>query len=199
MGRTKNDKIRGASRRSFLKTTVIGGTAATLAPLYPALGAAREIARPEPKPDIKAFELDEMTISDLQDGMKSGRFTARSLVEKYSARIDEIDKHGPSINSVLELNPDALSIADALDQERQLKGPRGSLHGIPVLIKDNIDTADRMMTTAGSLALVGSKPAKDSFVAERLRAPSSWAKPTSANGRTYDPVTRLADGVAAAG
>ncbi|MGD1021518.1 MAG: amidase [Candidatus Sulfotelmatobacter sp.] len=170
MGRTKNDKIRGASRRSFLKTTVIGGTAATLAPLYPALGAAREIARPEPKPDIKAFELDEMTISDLQDGMKSGRFTARSLVEKYSARIDEIDKHGPSINSVLELNPDALSIADALDQERQLKGPRGSLHGIPVLIKDNIDTADRMMTTAGSLALVGSKPAKDSFVAERLRA-----------------------------
>jgi len=170
MGRTKNDTIRGASRRSFLKTTVIGGTAATLAPLYPALGAAREIARPEPKPDIKAFELDEMTISDLQDGMKSGRFTARSLVEKYSARIDEIDKHGPSINSVLELNPDALSIADALDQERQLKGPRGSLHGIPVLIKDNIDTADRMMTTAGSLALVGSKPAKDSFVAERLRA-----------------------------
>src|SRR5208283_4067034 len=113
---------------------------------------------------------DEMTISDLQDGMKSGRFTARSLVEKYSARIDEIDKHGTAVNSVLELNPDALSIADALDQERKSKGTRGPLHGIPVLIKDNIDTADRMMTTAGSLALVGSKPAKDSFVAERLRA-----------------------------
>jgi len=170
MGRRKNDTITGASRRSFLKTSVIGGAAATLAPLYPALGAPHETARPEPNPEIKSFELDEMTISDLQDGMKSGRFTARSLVEKYSARIDEIDKHGPAVNSVLELNPDALSIADALDQERKSKGTRGPLHGIPVLIKDNIDTADRMMTTAGSLALVGSKPAKDSFVAERLRA-----------------------------
>jgi amidase len=169
MGRRKNDTISGASRRSFLKTSVIGGAAAALTPGYPAMGAAREIARPETNLDIKSFELDEMTISDLEDGMKSGRFTARSLVEKYSARIDEIDKHGPAINSVLELNPDALSIADALDQERKSKGPRGPLHGIPVLIKDNIDTADRMMTTAGSLALVGSKPAKDSFVAERLR------------------------------
>src|SRR5271165_619135 len=169
MGRRKNDTITGASRRSFLKTSVIGGAAATLAPLYPALGAPHETARPEPNPEIKSFELDEMTISDLQDGMKSGRFTARSLVEKYSARIDEIDKHGPAVNSVLELNPDALSIADALDQERKSKGTRGPLHGIPVLIKDNIDTADRMMTTAGSLALVGSKPPKDSFVAQRLR------------------------------
>ncbi len=172
MGRRKNDTISGASRRSFLKTTVIGGAAATLTPLYlyPAQSAAREIARPAPNPEIKSFELDEMTISDLQSRMKSGRFTARSLVEKYSSRIDEIDKHGPAVNSVLELNPDALSIADALDQERKSKGPRGPLHGIPLLIKDNIDTADRMMTTAGSLALVGSKPAKDSFVAERLRA-----------------------------
>ncbi len=170
MGQRNNVTISGASRRSFLKTTVIGGAAATLAPLYPALGAAHETTRLEPKPEIKSFELDEMTISDLQEGMKSGRFTARSLVEKYSARIDEIDKHGPSINSVLEMNPDALSIADALDQERKSKGPRGPLHGIPILIKDNIDTADRMMTTAGSLALVGSKPSRDSFVAERLRA-----------------------------
>jgi amidase len=169
MGRRKNDTISGASRRSFLKTSVIGGAAAALTPGYPAMGAAREIARPETNLDIKSFELDEMSISDLEDGMNSGRFTARSLVEKYSARIDEIDKHGPAINSVLELNPDALSIADALDRERKSKGPRGPLHGIPVLIKDNIDTADRMMTTAGSLALVGSKPAKDSFVAERLR------------------------------
>ncbi len=102
--------------------------------------------------------------------MKSGRFTARSLVEKYTARIEEIDKHGPALNSTLELNPDASAIADGLDQERKAKGPRGPLHGIPVLIKDNIDTADRMMTTAGSLALVGSKPPKDSFVAQRLRA-----------------------------
>jgi len=102
--------------------------------------------------------------------MKSGKYTARSLVEKYHARIEEIDKRGPAINAIIELNPDALSIADALDQERKAKGPRGPLHGVPVLIKDNIDTADKMMTTAGSLAMVGSKPPKDSFVAQKLRA-----------------------------
>ncbi|HTC47960.1 MAG TPA: amidase [Candidatus Aquilonibacter sp.] len=157
-------------RRSFLKTAALGSVAAGLAPLYPALGAAREIA-PAPSSDaVKPFELDEITISELQEGIKSGKFTARSLVEKYSARIDEIDKHGPALNSIIELNPDAISIADALDRERKEKGPRGPLHGIPVLIKDNIDTADKMMTTAGSLALVGSKPAKDSHVAQKLRA-----------------------------
>jgi amidase len=159
-----------ASRRTFLKVTAVGGAAATLTPLYPALGAARQSASDLRSSDIKPFELDEITITDLQDGMRSGRFTARSLVERYSARIDEIDKHGPAINSVLELNPDAFSTADQLDQERKAKGPRGPLHGIPILIKDNIDTADRMMTTAGSLALIGSKPPKDSFVAEKLRA-----------------------------
>jgi amidase len=160
--------IRKASdRRSFLQTTLTTGAAAAI---YPALRAARAGAATSPAVDIKPFELDEITIADLQDGMKSGRFTARSLVEKYSARSEEIDKHGPAINSVIELNPDALSIADSLDRERKAKGPRGPMHGIPVLIKDNIDTADKMMTTAGSLALVGSKPPKDSFVAQRLRA-----------------------------
>jgi amidase len=164
----KNANLTG-TRRSFLKTTLIGSAAATL-PLYPALGAAREIASSIATPGVKSFELDEVTVSELQDGMKSGKFTARSLVEKYSARIEEIDKHGPAINSILELNPDALPIADALDQERKAKGPRGPLHGVPVLIKDNIDTADKMMTTAGSLALVGSKPLQDSAVAQKLRA-----------------------------
>ena len=119
---------------------------------------------------MKAFELDEVTISDLQDGMKSGKkFTSRSITEKYLARIDQIDKQGPALTAIIELNPDALSIADAMDAERKEKGPRGPLHGIPVLIKDNIDTADKMMTTAGSLALVGSQPPKDSTVAQRLR------------------------------
>jgi amidase len=156
-------------RRSFLQTALTTGAAATL---YPALSAAREInSSPAASPaDVKPFELDEITISELQDGMKSGRFTARSLVEKYRARIDEIDKRGPAVNAIIELNPDASSIADALDQERKAKGPRGPLHGVPVVIKDNIATADRMMTTAGSLALVGSKPPKDSFVAQKLRA-----------------------------
>jgi len=162
-----------SNRRSFLQTAFVGGAGATLFPLYPALGAARDIsssASSSPAMEVKSFELDEITIADLQDGMKSGKFTARSLAEKYTARIAEIDKQGPAINSVLELNPDALAIADSLDRERKAKGPRGPLHGIPVLIKDNIDTADKMMTTAGSLALVGSKPPKDSWVAQRLRA-----------------------------
>jgi amidase len=159
-----------ANRRSFLKTTLVGTAAASLTPLYPALGAARETTSAVPTPEIKPFELDEITIAELQDGMKSGKFTARSLVEMYSARIDAIDKHGPALNSILELNPDALSIADSLDQEHKAKGARGPMHGIPVLIKDNIGTADKMMTTAGSLALVGSKPLQDSDVAQRLRS-----------------------------
>ena len=157
------------SRRKFLQTAVTTTAAATL---YPALGAAREmtpLAKPV-APDIKPFELEEITISELQDGMKSGKFTAHSIAENYVDRIDEIDKRGPAVNAVIELNPDALQIADALDAERKAKGSRGPMHGIPVLIKDNIDTADRMMTTAGSLALFGSKPLKDSFVAQKLRA-----------------------------
>jgi len=118
-------------------------------------------------PGIPTFELDELTVHDLQQGMSSGKFSARSLTEKYLARIEAIDKH--TINSVIELNPDALAIAAQLDHERKAKGPRGPLHGIPVLIKDNIGTHDRMMTTAGSLALLGSIPPRDSFVAQKLR------------------------------
>jgi amidase len=113
---------------------------------------------------VSSFELDELTIAQLS------RFTSRSLTEKYLARIDALNRKGPELRAVLEVNPDALAIADLLDQERQSKGPRGPLHGIPVLIKDNIDTADRMTTTAGSLALEGSTPEQDSGVAQRLRA-----------------------------
>src|SRR5947199_1723203 len=110
-----------------------------------------------------------MTIADLQAGMSSGKFTALSITEKYLTRIDAIDKQGPAINSVLELNSDALAMADAADKERRDKGARGPLHGIPVLIKDNIDTADRMETTAGSLAMLGSRCTKDAFVVQKLR------------------------------
>ena len=159
----------GRSRRSFLQSTLVTGAAAAL---YPALGAARETTTcPTLAPfEVKPFELEEITLSELQERMKAGEFTSRSLVEHYLTRIEQVDKSGPSVNAVIELNPDAESIADALDQERKAKGPRGPLHGIPVLIKDNIDTADRMMTTAGSLALMGSKAPKDSAVAQRLRA-----------------------------
>ena len=163
-----------STRRSFLQTAIIGGTAAGLTPIYPALAAARATAAPageaQSAPSVKPFELDEITIADLQDGMKSGQFNARSLTEKYLARIEEVDKRGPKLNSVIELNPDAPSIADGLDEERKAKHPLGPLHGIPVLIKDNIATDDRMMTTAGSLALVGAKAPKDSFLAQKLRA-----------------------------
>src|SRR5687768_11096965 len=110
-----------------------------------------------------AFDLDEATITQLQDGMASGRYTARRLVELYTARIGAVDRDGPALRSVIELNPDALPIADALDLERRTRGVRGPLHGIPVLLKDNIDTGDRMMTTAGSLALQGSPAARDAF------------------------------------
>src|SRR5208282_1377655 len=118
----------------------------------------------------QSFDLEEATLADLDQGFSSGKFTARAVAEWYLARIDSLDKKGPKVNSVIELNPDALSIADALDRERSTKGARGPLHGVPVLIKDNIDTADRMTTTAGSLALEGSIAARDSAVAERLRA-----------------------------
>jgi amidase len=119
--------------------------------------------------DVASFELDEMTIAQLQDGLRSGKFTSRGLAKRYLARIAEIDKAGPSINAVIELNPEILAIADSLDAERKAKGERGLLHGIPVLIKDNIGTADKMMTTAGSLALSGFAPAQDAGVARRLR------------------------------
>ena len=119
---------------------------------------------------MKPFELEEISIAELQRGLASGRFTAASLVRAYLRRVEEVDRGGPRLKSVIELNPDALGIAEALDQERKSKGPRGPLHGIPILIKDNIDTGDRMTTTAGSLALEGSIARRDAFVVERLRA-----------------------------
>ncbi|MGA8265421.1 MAG: amidase [Ignavibacteriaceae bacterium] len=155
----------GESRRSFLKKTLVGGIAATT---FPSITFADNSFLS--LVDIKQGEFDEITIDELRSGMKSGKYTARSITEEYIKRIKEIDKSGPAINSVLEVNPDALKIADELDKEFKEKGARGPLHGIPVLIKDNIDTADNMNTTAGSLALLGSKPIKDSFVAKQLRA-----------------------------
>jgi len=115
------------------------------------------------------IDLEELTVDAIQKGFQSGQFTAQSLTEAYLARIDAIDRHGPAINAVMELNPDALQIAAELDRERKAKGPRGPLHGVPVLVKDNIDTAN-MSTTAGSLALVGAPAPKDAFIVARLRS-----------------------------
>lgn len=159
----ENDRTSHLSRRRFLgSAAMVGAASLGRAPLIPS-----EVVTPPA--EVPAFELDEISVGELQEGMKSGRFTAHSIAQKYLERINEIDKQGPAINSVIELNPDALSIADSLDEERKSKGPRGALHGIPVLIKDNIGTSDRMMTTAGSLALSGFTPAKDSGVARHLR------------------------------
>src|SRR3954449_4987256 len=124
------------------------------------------VAQTTPAP----FPLEEATVSQLQEWMTSGRYTARQITELYLARIEEIDRRGPELRSVIEINPDAASIADALDAERRTRGARGPLHGIPVLIKDNIDTGDHMQTTAGSLALEGHPAPADAFLVQRLRA-----------------------------
>lgn len=155
------------NRRSFVRRSVVG--AVGLASVSGGVTAAAGEISETPFAPPPAFELDELTIAELQSGMASGKYTSRSLTQKYLDRIEEIDKHGPAINSVIELNPDALSIASDLDKERKAKGVRGPLHGIPILIKDNIDTHDRMTTTAGSLALGGSIPLQDSHVAKKLR------------------------------
>ncbi len=148
-------------RRSFLQYAAGAAGAAAAATVRP---APAPVFRPQ------APDLEEATIASLQDGLRAGRYSTRSLCEAYLARIEAIDRAGPTLKSVLETNPDALVIADRLDAERKARRVRGPLHGIPVLIKDNIATADRMMTTAGSLALVGVTPPRDSIVAERLRA-----------------------------
>jgi amidase len=135
-----------------------------------ALVAAACQAPPPPPRETPTFDLEEATIADLQQRMRSGRETSQSLVDKYLARIESVDGSGPALHSVIEINPDARAIAVALDAERKAKGPRGPLHGIPVLIKDNIATADRMMTTAGSLALAGATPPADAFLVSQLRA-----------------------------
>ncbi|HEY5415374.1 MAG TPA: amidase, partial [Gemmatimonadaceae bacterium] len=158
-------------RRDFLRASALAALATTV---DVSLGESRP-SRPLPAPpdsrswQQSAFELEETTIAALQEGMRSGRDTARSIAERYLARMDAIDKSGPAINAVIERNPDAIKIAEERDAERKAGRVRGPLHGIPVLIKDNIDTADRMRTSAGSLALAESIAPRDAFIAARLR------------------------------
>jgi amidase len=159
------------NRRKFLK----GGSIISLS--IPAMVVAATNATaantnnelPEKDLKIDGFELDEVTIDELQQKMNSGEQTSKTITKMYLKRIEEIDKKGPAINSVIEVNPDAVAIAEAMDEERKAGKIRGPLHGIPVLIKDNIDTADKMMTTAGSLALMGNKASKDAFIVKQLR------------------------------
>ncbi len=159
---------RSLDRRSFLQSSVLAGVAAAVAPV---VGSRLQAASARPPAPAK-FELEELTIADLQNGLAAGNYSSRGLVELYRARIETLDDR---TRSVIELNPDAPAIADALDAERRTKKGgkpklRGPLHGIPVLVKDNIATADKMETTAGSLALAGAKPPRDAAVVARLRA-----------------------------
>ena len=158
------------NRRNFLKHTSLGGLVA------PALflnacqsGTANQGTNQSAATSLTDFDLNEVTIADLQQKMKTGELTSRSVTERYLNRIKAMDKAGPKLNSVIETNPDALTIADAMDQERKAGKVRGPLHGIPVLIKDNIDTADKMATSAGSIALAENRAAKDAFIVARLR------------------------------
>ena len=167
MSEPKNPTDAGISRRGFLQTSVAGGVAALAGTTActPRGQAPAESDAPANPP----FELAEKTVPELQEMMESGQYTARAITELYLTRIEAIDRQGPTLRSIIETNPDALEIADELDAERRDNGPRGPLHGIPVILKDNIATADRMTTTAGSLALEGCVPAEDAFVAKKLR------------------------------
>ena len=158
-------------RRKFLRNGTMAGFAL---PVFLQDISGKNITKnksdKKPKDSSSDIDLNEVTIDELQDKMKGGTLTSALITKWYLNRIDEIDKHGPALNSVIEINPDAISIAESMDAERKAGKSRGPLHGIPVLVKDNIDTGDKMMTTAGSLALEGNKASKDAFIIKQLRA-----------------------------
>ena len=156
----RRDFVRGAAAGSVLAMSGV--------PLASAHTSVPSVARQDTAP-VPPFALEEATVAALQAAMASGQHTARSIAEAYLQRIEALDRTGPALRAVLEVNPDALEIADAVDAERQAKGPRGPLHRIPVLLKDHLGSADRMSTTAGSPALMGVTPTADSFVVRRLR------------------------------
>ena len=160
------------NRRNFLRNSSLAGltvTSLTAASCNTTAHKEKEVIKITPALSPDEFALNEVTIDELQQKMKAGTYTSRSITEQYLKRIEAIDKNGPKLNAVIEVNADALTIAAALDKERKEGKLRGPLHGIPVLIKDNINTGDKMMTTAGSLALEGNKVSKDAFIIHQLR------------------------------
>src|SRR2546421_9075049 len=157
-------------RRTFLRA----GLATTAMVLSPRAGAGAEKQTDKESAGssaaaVKPFEFEETTIAELQEALRSGKHTSRSITEAYLARIEDVDKQGALLNSVIELNPAAIAIADDLDKERKAGRICGPLHGIPILIKDNINTGDRMQTAGGSLALVGQPASRDAYIVEKLR------------------------------
>ena len=153
-------------RRNFFKTAALGGGTLAMAPLSSCIQSTTST---QSTMNYADFELNEVTIAQLQEKMSSGKISSEEITQKYLDRIDQINVKGPEIRAVIEVNPDALVIARQLDTERKSGKVRGPLHGIPVLIKDNIDTGDKMLTTAGSLALVGSPAPDDAFIVQKLR------------------------------
>jgi amidase len=150
-------------RRTFFRTTALGGSALAMT----GLAACKTGTEKQPEStDFTSFELNEITVDQLQQKMESGELTSERICQKYLDRINAVD---PKLKAVIELNPDALQIAQSLDEERKNGKVRGPLHGIPVMIKDNIDTGDKMQTTAGSLALEGNIVAEDAFIVKKLR------------------------------
>ena len=157
------------NRRNFIRSSSVGSVAVTTLATAACTSSNQTPPNNESAPPTDDFVLNELTVGDLQKKMQSGQYTSEALTQLYLDRIQAFDKKGPRLNAVIDINPEALTIAKAMDRERKAGKSRGALHGIPVLIKDNIDTADQMMTTAGSLALAGHKAAKDAFVVTKLR------------------------------
>ena len=156
-------------RRAFLTTTTFASVGLSTSFISGCSTAKNRDNSDLTVDSYKLFELDEETISSLADKLSSGTYSSEQLIKLYMHRIEAIDKKGPRLNSIIELNPDALSIAKIMDLELKSNNRRGPLHGIPVLIKDNIDTVDKMQTTSGSLALVGNIASKDAFIVTKLR------------------------------
>ena len=174
--RKRNPENNGITRRQFLGYTTAAGALAAAGPALPALAGRAAAGTSSKAPAAAAaparpgsFKWEEATIAQLQAAMERGNLTSHHLTQAYIQRIKRIDFSGVQLNSVIEINPDALRIAKALDKERKRSGPRGPLHGIPILVKDNYATADTMETTAGSLALLGSRVPRDAFVVKGLR------------------------------
>src|SRR5687767_11943286 len=150
-------------RRSFIKGASVSGLILAGEVVFPAAKNWNATTYKE------EFVLDEVSIDALQEKMGSGKLSSRMITELYLERIKKIDKAGPKLNAIIELNPDALDIAGKMDAERKSGKFRGPMHGIPVLVKDNIDTGDKMMTTAGSIALLNHRAKKDAFIVTKLR------------------------------
>ncbi len=163
-------KTEGATRRQVMAVAgALGAAAVAGAACSPSERDSDALSDGEPGADVRAFELEEATIAELGRQMAAGERTSAEITRLYLDRIEALDRQGPTLRSVIETNPDALEIAEELDRERAAGTVRGPLHGIPILLKDNIATADRTTTTAGSLALEGSIPRQDAFAAAQLR------------------------------